>query len=52
MQKALAQGEVVEKFKSYGLVPAPGTAEAFGAFLASEHARYGKVVREAGIKAE
>lgn len=52
LQKALAQGEVVEKFKSYGLVPAPGTAEAFGAFLASEHARYGKVVREAGIKAE
>ena len=39
-------------FVPNGMVPAPGTAEAFGAFLASEHARYGKVVREAGIKAE
>ena len=52
LQKALAHPEVAEKFKSYGMVPAPGTAEAFGAFLASEAARYGKVVREAGIKAE
>lgn len=52
LQKALAQGEVAEKFKTYGMVPAPGTAEAFNAFLASEHARYGKVVREAGIKAD
>ena len=32
--------------------PAPGTPEQFGAFLQYESARYAKVVREAGIKAD
>jgi tripartite-type tricarboxylate transporter receptor subunit TctC len=30
----------------------PGTPEQFGALLQSESARYAKVVREAGIKAD
>ena len=49
---ALRNAEVREKFKTYGMSPAPGTPEQFGAFLQSESARYGKVVREAGIKAD
>jgi tripartite-type tricarboxylate transporter receptor subunit TctC len=32
--------------------PAPGTPEQFAALLQSESARYAKVVREAGIKAD
>jgi len=32
--------------------PAPSTPEQFGALLQSESARYSKVVREAGIKAD
>jgi tripartite-type tricarboxylate transporter receptor subunit TctC len=49
---ALRNAEVREKFKTYGMSPTPGTPEQFGAFLQSESARYGKVVREAGIKAD
>jgi tripartite-type tricarboxylate transporter receptor subunit TctC len=50
--QALRNAEVREKLKTYGMSPAPGTPEGFGAFLQSESARYGKVVREAGIKAD
>ena len=50
--QALRNAEVREKLKTYGMSPAPGTPEAFGAFLQSESARYAKVVREAGIKAD
>ncbi len=49
---ALRNAEVQEKLKTYGMSPAPGTPEQFGAFLQSEAARYAKVVREAGIKAD
>src|SRR5260221_12588071 len=50
--QALGNAEIREKLKTYGMSPAPGTPEAFGAFLQSESARYAKVVREAGIKAD
>jgi tripartite-type tricarboxylate transporter receptor subunit TctC len=49
---ALRNAEVREKFKTYGMSPAPGAPEQFGEFLRSESARYAKVVREAGIKAD
>src|SRR6266571_4198090 len=42
---ALRNAEVQEKLKAYGMSPAPGTPEQFGAFLQSEAARYAKVVR-------
>jgi tripartite-type tricarboxylate transporter receptor subunit TctC len=50
--QALGNAEIREKLKTYGMSPAPGTPEAFDAFLQSESARYAKVVREAGIKAD
>jgi tripartite-type tricarboxylate transporter receptor subunit TctC len=50
--RALHNAAVQEKLKTYGMSPAPGTPEQFGAFLQSEAARYAKVVREAGIKAD
>jgi tripartite-type tricarboxylate transporter receptor subunit TctC len=49
---ALRSAEIQDKFKSYGMLPVPGTPEQFDAFLQSEYARYAKVVREAGIKAD
>jgi tripartite-type tricarboxylate transporter receptor subunit TctC len=49
---ALRSADVQEKLKTYGMSPAPGTPEQFSALLQSESARYAKVVREAGIKAE
>lgn len=50
--RALQQAEIQEKLKTYGMRPAPSTSEQFGAFLQSEAARYARVVREAGIKAD
>jgi tripartite-type tricarboxylate transporter receptor subunit TctC len=50
LAKALKQPSVREKLQAQGMFPVPGTAEEFGAFLQSESSRYGKVVKEAGIK--
>ena len=50
--RALGVPSVQEKLKTYGMNPAPGTPEDFDRFLRAEFARYAKVVREAGIKAE
>jgi len=49
---ALRDAEIREKLKTYGMSPVPGTPEQFAALLQSESARYAKVVREAGIKAD
>jgi len=50
--RALRSADVVEKFRTFGMSAAPGTPEQFDALLRSEAARYAKVVREAGIKAD
>ena len=50
--RVLRTPEIAEKFKAQGMFPTPGTPEVFEAMLQSESARYTKVVREAGIKAE
>ena len=50
--RALKLPEVVEKLRAQGIVSTPSTPEEFGAMLQSEHARYSKVVKEAGIRAE
>ena len=48
--KALKDPSVVEKFGSLGAVPAPTSPEQFSRFIASETAKWGKLVSEAGIK--
>jgi tripartite-type tricarboxylate transporter receptor subunit TctC len=50
--RALRSPEVQEKLRAQGMFVAPGTPEEFGALIQSESARYGKIVREAGIKLE
>jgi len=50
--RALRDPEIQEKLNTYGMSPAPGTPEQFDALLRFESARFAKVVREAGIKAE
>ena len=50
--QALKSAEVADKFRTFGMSAAPGTPEQFDALLRSEAARYAKVVREAGIKAD
>lgn len=49
---ALASPDVREKFANAGLVPVGGTSAQFDALIRSEITRWGRVIRERGIKAE
>ena len=52
LRKVLALPEIRASFASQGVEPAGNTPEQFSAFLRDEHAKWGKVIRDAGIKAE
>jgi tripartite-type tricarboxylate transporter receptor subunit TctC len=49
---ALRTDEAVARLAAEGSDPIPGTPEAFAAFLRAEHASWGSLIREAGIKLE
>jgi tripartite-type tricarboxylate transporter receptor subunit TctC len=44
--------EVVERFTAIGATVHTSTPEEFAAYIRAEHARWGEVIRKAGIKAE
>jgi tripartite-type tricarboxylate transporter receptor subunit TctC len=44
--------EVRERMTALALEPWPGTPEEFAAYMKSENAKWGKVIREAGIRAD
>ncbi|MBL0143225.1 MAG: tripartite tricarboxylate transporter substrate binding protein [Betaproteobacteria bacterium] len=48
--KALGRPEMVDKLKEDGSTPLGGTAQHFADFIRTENAKWGAVVREAGIK--
>jgi tripartite-type tricarboxylate transporter receptor subunit TctC len=50
--RALETPDVKQALVNQGFDLSPSTPEAFGAYLKSEIAKWGKVVRDAGIKAE
>ncbi len=50
--KVLAMPDVRERFAAQGLIPGGGTPEALASFLKSEMAKWGKLIREAGIRIE
>jgi tripartite-type tricarboxylate transporter receptor subunit TctC len=51
--KALAQGETRERLTRAGCeVPAPRSPAEIAAMWKADYARYGKLVQEAGIKAD
>ena len=52
LNTALSDPTVRERITSVGDEPGGGTAEAFGEMTRRDHARWGAVVRAAGIKAE
>lgn len=52
LNKAIATPDLKEKFASNGVDPLGGTPEQFASYIRSESVRFGKVIREAGIKAE
>lgn len=52
INKALATAEMRERIVSQGNEVAGGTAQEFDAFIRAENAKWGKLVREANIKAD
>jgi tripartite-type tricarboxylate transporter receptor subunit TctC len=52
LNAVLADPAVVEKLAGLGIVATPGTPEALAERVRSDLAKYGKVVKDAGIKAE
>ena len=50
--KALSDPAAIEKIRVLGAEPAPSTPEAFANFIRSESEKWGKLINEAGIKAE
>lgn len=50
--KAMGAPDTRERLYAMGGEPNPGTPEQTAAFLRSEYARWGKVIRDAGIKPE
>ncbi len=52
INKALVLPEVVQRFQSFGVVPAPSSPEAFRAFIREDQQRWGKVIKEAKITLE
>jgi tripartite-type tricarboxylate transporter receptor subunit TctC len=52
LNAVLATPEMVEQLAKLGIAATPGTPDAFGAQIRADLAKYGRVVKTAGIKAE
>ncbi len=52
LNAVLVSPEIVEKLATLGITATPGSPDAFGAQIKADLAKYGKVVKTAGIKAE
>ena len=52
LNAVLTSPEIVEKLQTLGITATPGTPEAFGEQMKRDLAKYGQVVKDAGIKAE
>ncbi len=52
LNAVLSSPETVEKLQTLGITATPGTPEAFGEQMKRDLAKYGQVVKDAGIKAE
>jgi tripartite-type tricarboxylate transporter receptor subunit TctC len=50
--KAVNAPDTRERFTTAGVEPMTSTPEQFGQFIRSEAARFGKVIKEAGIRGE
>jgi len=50
--KALGDTDVVEKLRTIGAQPAPTTPEAFAAYIRSENAKWGRLIREMNLAAQ
>ena len=50
--RVVKQPDVTERLNALAFTPVPGTRAEFGAFIKSEIAKWGKVVRDSGAKAD
>ena len=50
VNKALGRKDVIEKLAAEGSTPLGGSPEEFATYLKAEHAKWGSLIREAGIK--
>jgi tripartite-type tricarboxylate transporter receptor subunit TctC len=48
----MSEPDVRAKLAQTGVVPATDTPGEFGKYLADEYARWGRIIREKGIKAD
>lgn len=52
VNKVLQSPDVTEKLAAQGVTPAGGTPEQFAEFVRTDYARWGRIVKEAGVKLE
>jgi tripartite-type tricarboxylate transporter receptor subunit TctC len=52
VNKVLQSADVIEKVTAQGVSVAGGTSDAFAAFVRNDYERWGRVVRESGVKLE
>ena len=52
MNEIIAMPEVVAKMKSFGALPEGGDGARLSARIAADYSRFGKIIKEVGIKAE
>ena len=52
VEKVLGQSDMQSRLQAEGSVPVTGTSEQLAAFIKSEHARWGGVVKATGITAD
>ncbi len=52
VHRTLALPEVREKFSGLGADPTPSTPERFGAVMAADAEKWGRVIRQAGVRAD
>lgn len=52
VRRAMASPDLRQRFVDLGAEPMASSPEEFGAFVKSEHQRWGKLIRDAGIRIE
>ncbi|MEF7613168.1 tripartite tricarboxylate transporter substrate binding protein [Aquincola sp. MAHUQ-54] len=52
VNRVLAMPDVAQKLEEFGAEDAGGSSQKFASFIVSEHAKWGKVVKDAGVRLE
>ena len=52
INRVLALPDIAQRLDEFGVEDAGGSPEKFGAFIASEYAKWGRIVKEAGVRAD